>query len=144
MDLARRQIERHPAERPARAERLGDALAPRATAPFTARREHPGPFQGPEHPEGARLVRAEDPVHLAAEPRHQALRLLLCGVGGRAGVLGVGEVCELGELLRHRLGEPLLALLGAGRADHVPEQDDLALALEDLPRAVRAARTPPL
>ena len=106
------------------------------------RRQHAGPFQGPQHAEGARLVGAEDPVDLSPVARHQALGLLLGRVGGRAGVLGVREVGDLGEFLGEGVGEALLALLGAIRADRIPEQDDLPLAVQELAQPW-AASTPP-
>ena len=103
----------------------------------------PGPVEGPQHSEGARLVGAEDPVDLSAVARHQALGLLLRRVGRRAGVFRVRQQRDPGEVLGERVGEALLALLGALRADRVPQQDDLALAPSSSSPSRRAASTPP-
>src|SRR5437870_2188873 len=72
---------------------------PRGPLRSSPARQHAGPFERPEHPEGAGLIWAEDPVHLSSEPGHQTLRLLLGRVRGRAGVLAVREKGDLGELL---------------------------------------------
>ena len=90
MDFARVDAQRDAVESPRRPERLGHPRHfeqhARIVALYASPRQHPRPFECPQHPDRARLVGTEDPVDLPAIPRHQALRLLLGRVRRRAGV----------------------------------------------------------
>ena len=67
----------------------------------------------------------------------QRFRDALGGVASRTGVLVGREQLNLGKILFHHFEKPLLAVLGAGGADLITEQDDVALAAEQLPEIAR-------
>ena len=132
-DLARLQLERDPVEGPAGPEALGDVAHRQQRAAHGRLASIPAPSSARSIPTVLDSFGQKTPSNC---PRNRVKRFCaFCWARSEVAPAywSSERNDDLGELLLHRVDEPLLALVGAGRTDRVSQEDDLPFPLEQLP-----------